>query len=76
MRAVRARLDRLVDRARAHPDDAVAILATIWNETADRAGPLLADEPSKRSTRHPRPKLLPPNPAKLPPEPAAVGTAK
>jgi hypothetical protein len=76
MRAVRARLDRLVDQARAHPEDAVVILATIWDETADRAGPLLADEPSKRGTRHPRPKLLPPNPAKLAPAPAAAGTAK
>ncbi len=63
MRAARSRLDQLVEQARAHPDDAVAILAIIWNETADRAEELLKDERSKGGTRHPRPAILPANPA-------------
>jgi hypothetical protein len=73
MRAVRARLDRLVDQARAHPDDAVAILATIWNETADRAETLQKDERIPGGTRRPRPAILPPNPAQ-PPSGASGGS--
>jgi hypothetical protein len=66
MRAVRSRLDLMVERARAHPDDAVAILAMLWNETADRAEAVLKDERSPAGTRHPRPAILAPNPAKSP----------
>jgi hypothetical protein len=66
MRAVRMRLDRQVEQARAHPDRAVAILGTIWNETADRAKPLLRDGSAPGGTRHPRPAILPPNPATQP----------
>jgi hypothetical protein len=64
MRAVRSRLELLVEQARAHPDDALAILATIWDETADRAEALHKDERSSAGTRHLRPAILPPNPAK------------
>jgi hypothetical protein len=63
---VRIRLDRQVEQARAHPDQAVAILGTIWNETADRARPLLRDESAPGGTRHPRPAILPPNSTKEP----------
>jgi hypothetical protein len=64
MRGVRSQLDLMVEQARARPDEAVAILATIWNETADRAEAMLKDERSPAGTRHPRPAILPPNPAK------------
>jgi hypothetical protein len=55
MQSLRADLAARVARARARPDTARDELASLWDELADRAGPIL-------DPRHPRPKLLPPRP--------------
>jgi hypothetical protein len=60
MKALRARLDEFVARARAHPETAPGILATLRNQIADRDEFLNPDSRSKGGDRRPRPKILRP----------------
>jgi hypothetical protein len=53
MRELRDRLTATVTQAT--PATALGDLASLWDDLEDRAGPVL-------STRHPRPRLLPPHP--------------
>jgi hypothetical protein len=64
MRELRSELEGAATRSSADPKCAVAELATIWNNIADRGEFLLKDSKSPGGDRHPRPKLLPPKPAK------------
>jgi hypothetical protein len=59
MRDLRADLDRAVDRAKAHPESAVAELAAIWDDMSERGEFLLKDTRSLTGDRHPRPEILP-----------------
>jgi hypothetical protein len=61
MERLREELISAVASARAHPESAVAELATIWNTMSDRAEFLLRD----RAHPHHRPEILPPRPKKL-----------
>jgi hypothetical protein len=53
MRELRVELTARVARARARPETACAELAALWDDLADRAGPVVVKH-------HPRPRLLPP----------------
>ncbi len=55
MKELRGELESLVARSKAHPETALAELASLWDRMADRAEFLLAEK-----ERHPRPKILPP----------------
>ncbi len=57
-------LEGAAARSAAAPDRAVAELAAIWNNIADRGEFLLKDSKSPDGERHPRPKILPPKRAK------------
>jgi hypothetical protein len=67
MRQLRTELEQSVARARTRPETALAELATIWNNQADRAGFLFKDSRSASGDRHPRPKILPPRPKNVGP---------
>ena len=62
MEKLKLELDRRVARAQSHPETAMAELAAIWNEMADRAEFLFQDSRSPTQDRHIRPKILPPRP--------------
>jgi hypothetical protein len=64
MDQLRAELSQHVSWARDHPETALAELAQIWNQVADRGEFLLRDSRSLSGDRHPRPKILPPRSAK------------
>ncbi|MGO9471430.1 MAG: hypothetical protein ACLQIB_45045 [Isosphaeraceae bacterium] len=64
MRELQMELEGAARRSMADPKRAVAELATIWNNIADRGEFLLRDSRSANGVRHPRPKILPPRPAK------------
>jgi hypothetical protein len=64
MDRLRAELSQHVGRACDHPETALAELAQIWNQVADRGEFLLRDSRSLSGDRHPRPKILPPRPVK------------
>lgn len=64
MRELRSELEDAAARSSAHPERAVAELATIWNNIADRGEFLLKDGKSPGGERHPRPRILPPRPAR------------
>ena len=59
MRELRGELDGAADRAQAHPDTAVAELAAVWDDMAERGEFLLRDTRSLTGERHPRPEILP-----------------
>jgi hypothetical protein len=71
MNSLRAELEQIVARARAHPESAVSLLAGIWNQNADRALFMLKDSRSPGESPHPRPRILPPYPKKARARPAA-----
>jgi hypothetical protein len=64
MRELRAELEGAAARSSADPKCALAELATIWNNIADRGEFLLKDGKSPGGDRHSRPKILPPRPTK------------
>ncbi len=71
LRVLRIELDQQVARARAQPDIAVTILATIWNEGTAALESLARAGRSPSNSRHPRPKILSPGPTPhKPAEPA------
>jgi hypothetical protein len=59
MRSLRAELEATVKRARARPETAIAELAGIWDEMAERGEFFFKDSRSRTGARHPRPRLLP-----------------
>jgi hypothetical protein len=59
MRDLRVELGRAGDRARAHPETAVAELAAVWDDMAERGEFLLKDTRPLKEDRHPRPAILP-----------------
>jgi len=65
MRDLRSELEGTAAQSSAHPERAVAELATVWNNIADRGEFLLKDGKSPGGDRHPRPKILPPRPGRI-----------
>src|SRR5262249_28292252 len=59
MRSLRGELDRAAERAHVHPDTAIAELAAVWDDMAERGEFLLRDTRSLKGDRHPRPEILP-----------------
>jgi hypothetical protein len=64
LQELHSRLEAAAARSTADPTRAIAELAAIWNNIADRGEFLLKDSKSAGGERHPRPKILPPRPPK------------